>query len=277
MIYLVKYFLCKRIIAYGVDKNMYVIAICDDSSLDRMALRKKIEQNSELQMGLNFYEYRSGKELLDGMDKIKFSMIFLDIQMPEMGGEIVAEEIRKRDMDVILMFCAGYADPTPHSIKVQPFRFMKKGMPEEDKRKDINDAIQKMIENAQVPSFLGKMGSRRLILKPNDIVYIEKYKKSVKVHISNAAKKYHCIQTEDNNEPDIRFSEKLGVLYDELKEFGFGYPHDSYIINFKYMTSCSENEIKLEGFQDMVFKVSRSKAVEFNRLKREYLTAKYGR
>lgn len=263
--------------AYGVDKNMYEIAICDDSSLDRMALRQDIEQNSELQMGLNFHEYCSGKELLDGMNEIKFSMIFLDIQMPEMDGEIVAEEIRKRDSDVILMFWTGYADPTPHSIKAQPFRFMKKGMPEENKRKDINDAIQKMIEKSQVPTFLGKMGSSRLILKPDDIVYIEKYKKSVKVHISNAAKKFHCIQAEDNNEPDIRFFEKLGILYDEFKEFGFGYPHDSYIINFKYMTSCSGNEIKLEGFHDVVFKVSRSKAVEFNRLKREYLTAKYGR
>lgn len=255
---------------------MYEVAICDDSSMDRELLKRCIRELEEAE-NIIFHEYDSGKTLLQDMEKIRFNLIFLDIQMDELDGEKVADEIRKCDSEVVLTFITGYAEPTLHTIKVQPFRFIKKNMSEEEKKKDISESIKRMVEKSQVPVLLGKIGSSRIVLKPDDIVYIEKYKKAVRVHISDAAKKAFKKYMDGSQESDIRISDKLENIYHILSKHGFGYPHDSYIINFKYMISCTENEIRLEGFSETTFKVTRSKAVEFNRLKKEYLTAKYRR
>ena len=75
---------------------------------------------------------------------------------------------------------------------------------------------------------------------------------------------------------EIRITNKLNSLYEVLRPHGFGYPHDSYIINFKYLASCKKEELRLQGFPDTVFKITRSKSVEFNQLKKEFLTSKYG-
>lgn len=255
---------------------MYEVAICDDSALDRRLLREEISANKEYLEQIRFHEYGSGKELLAKMEQIRFSIIFLDIQMEGMDGEKTAEEIRKLDDGVVLIFYTGCAEPTPHSFEVQPYRFIKKNMPQIEKGKNINDAMDKMAAVMRMPSLEAKVNGGRLFLKPDDIVYMEKYRKSVKVYLSQSAKRRYHIQETDGREPEVRIADKLGNLYDSLRQYGFGYPHDSYIINYKYLMSCIENEIRLEGFPDVVFKVSRSKAVEFNQLKKVFLTAKYG-
>lgn len=255
---------------------MYEVAICDDSALDRRLLREDIGRYKKYQEQIRFHEYGSGRELLSKMEQIRFSIIFLDIQMGGMDGEKTAEEIRKLDDSVVLVFYTGCAEPTPHSFEVQPYRFIKKNMSQNEKNRNIIDALDKMAAVIQMPLLEAKINGGRLFLKPDDIVYIEKYRKSVKVYLSQSAKRWYHIRTIDDREPEIRIADKLGNLYSILRQYGYGYPHDSYIINYKYLMSCIENEIRLEGFPDTVFKVSRSKAVEFNQMKKEFLTAKYG-
>ena len=65
-------------------------------------------------------------------------------------------------------------------------------------------------------------------------------------------------------------------MYETLKYYGYGNPHDSYIINFMYLDSDTKKEITVRGY-DEVFSVARSKAVEFNSMKKQYFTGKYGR
>lgn len=254
---------------------MYEVAVCDDVPLDRKLLIKEIGRIKKYNSDLRFHEYNYGINLLADMEYIRFSIIFLDIQLEGIDGEQTAEEIRKRDDSVVLVFYTGYAEPTPHSIEVQPYRFIKKNMAEKDRLKYIEDSLEKMISVSEMPGLVAKVDGAKIVLRPDDIVYIEKYKKTVKVHISkNAMQKFHIAQDMDSM-PEIRISDKLETLYHMLQPYGFGYPHDSYIINFKYMVFCSENEIKLEGFPDMVFRVTRSKALEFNKQKRGFFTSKY--
>lgn len=254
---------------------MYEAAICDESPADRRQLIADINRFKEYTGQIRFHEYKSGRELLDQMEHIRFSIIFLDIQMEGMNGEEAAEEVRKRDDGVILVFYTGFAEPTPHSIEVQPYRFIKKNMPQAERNRNIRDALDKMASAALLPFVEAKINGGRLFLKPDDIVYIEKYRKSLRVQISASAKRKYRIEEKESAEVEIRIADKLNHLYERLKRYGFGNPHDSYIINFKYMMSCVENEIRLEGYEDIIFKVSRSKAAEFNRLKREFLTAEY--
>ncbi len=251
----------------------YDIAICDDVSLDAEFLIRRIQRLAVYKEELRFHEYRSGKELLAAMKDISFSLIFMDIQMGEMDGEQAAEKIREIDDNVILVFFTGYAEPTPHSIMVHPYRFIKKNMSEKELDKSIKEALEKMEAEADFPTIKAKIGSKTIILKANEIVYIEKYSKSVRIYISKAAARKYQIELKSKS--DIRASVKLKDIYEKLRSYGFGYPHDSYIINFQYIVSFTENEFRMEGYENTVFKVTRSKAVEFNRLKKEFYSEKY--
>ena len=255
---------------------MFDIAVCDDSELDRNLLIEEIRKCEKYRETVRFHQYSSGKELLTAMELARFSLIFLDIQMQGMDGERTAEEIRKMDDSVVLVFYTGFAEPTPHSFEVQPYRFMKKNMPPQEKSRHILAALDRMAELDLGPVFEARFDGGRLFLKPDDIVYIEKYRRGIRIHVSPAAKRrYHTGGLEDK-EPEIRIGGKLSAYYDVLKPYGFGYPHDSYVINFKYLMSCYKDEIRLHGFPNMVFKIARSKMNEFNQMKKEFLTSKYG-
>lgn len=254
---------------------IYDIAICDDALQDAEFLKKRIRRLRMYKEALRFHEYRSGKELLGAMEDINFSLIFMDIKMEGMNGEEVAEEIRKIDNNVVLVFFTGYAEPTPHSVMVQPYRFIKKNMSAKEINKNIKESLEKMAAEAELPTIRAKSGCKTLILKADEIVYIEKYSKSARIYISEAAARKNQMELENTNKLDIRSSVKLKDAYEILKPYGFGYPHDSYIINFRYVISYAKNEIRMEGYENTVLKVTRSKAVEFNRLKKEFYSAKY--
>ncbi len=256
---------------------MYEVAICDDVPLDIQILKKDIMQFKEYDGMLRFHEFTSGGQLLNAMEQIRFSIIFLDIRMKNLDGNQTAKQIRNIDDSVVLVYCTGYEEPSLHSIEMQAYRFIKKSMPKELRKSYIRASLDKMAEIAQMPTIVAKVDGKKIVLKADDIVFVEKYKKTVRVHISEVALKRYHLSAQEGNHLELRVSDKLINLYEMLKPCGFGYPHDSYIINFKYVISCADNDIKLEGFPTVHFKVTRSKAVEFNELKRKFLTSKYWR
>jgi len=139
----------------------------------------------------------------------------------------------------------------------------------------IRDSLDKMIELGQVPLLSANVNRERLFLKADDIVYIEKYKKNTRVHLSeNSIRIYGIRDLTDSDIPDIRMPDKLENIYERLKKYGFGYPHDSYIINFKYLTYCTSKLLRLKGVDNM-FQITRSKAQEFHVLKEEFMLSKY--
>ncbi|MBO5093898.1 MAG: response regulator transcription factor [Lachnospiraceae bacterium] len=248
----------------------FEIAVCDDSAIDRRQLIERIKKIKAYEPMLHFHEYEHGTALLEAMNQIRFSAIFLDVQMERIDGEKTAEEIRKIDNDVILVFNTGYAEPSPHSFEVQPYRYMKKNMNNEEQERYIMDVLEKMVQSETVPVLLVKCEGKKLYLRPNDIVYIEKCNKTTRAYISESAAKKH--QVDVNQE--FRISDKLEKLYHILEPYGFGYPHDSYIINFEYILGCTDKEFTLEGYENISFRFARSKAVEFKKQLQRFWNSK---
>lgn len=253
---------------------MYDIAICDDRAEDRRRLIQHINNNSIDQSSLRIHEYRSGLELLKEMRKISFAIIFLDIQMQGLDGNETAIRIREVDISVILVFYSGFTGPTNRSFEVQPFRYITKDLPDRQVAENIDAVLKHMIVNANKPVISANVNRTHLLIKAEHIIYIEKYKRSARIHITEYARELYGLRySQDEQIPDIRTSEKMEILYHTLKKHGFGWPHDSYIVNFSYLSSCTSTTLTLDGIP-FEFQITRSKSKEFLEHKKRFVMIK---
>lgn len=252
---------------------IFEIAICDDCEMDRNYLKIQIERIAKELTDVRIHEFESGICLLEAMKDIAFSAVFLDIQMAGMDGNETAKEIREMDKTVVLGFYTGFAEPSPVSFEVQPYRYIMKNMAEEQKQNYIRDILNQMLCIAKMPVLTARAARQQLRIRAEHIIYIEKYKKGMRAHLSRRAFPVYGI-AENEEKPDIRINGKLKDLYEELEQHGFGWPHDSYIINFNYVYSCTSKVLKLMEVED-IFQITRSKAKEFNKKKDRYLCSKY--
>ena len=84
---------------------MIKVALCDDIIDYNKKMESYIEKYSdENHVEVKITSYGSGSQLLLNFQKRKFDIIFLDVSMPEMDGFETAEEIRKSDPDVSIVF-----------------------------------------------------------------------------------------------------------------------------------------------------------------------------
>lgn len=253
---------------------MLRIAICDDNELDRRRLLAQIEAKKQ-EYEIQLQEFSSGEELLDAMQQVQFSGVFLDIQMQGMDGEAVARKIREKDAGLVLVFYTGFVEPSPVTFEVQPYRYIMKNMSEQQMEEYVTESMKKMQEQENVPRILVQAGKRQLFIRAEHVIYIEKYKRSTRVHISEYAYEGYGLEPDEEGKiPELRLHEKLGATYEALKKYGFGWPHDSYIINFLYLCSCTGKALQLAEIKN-VFQISRSKAKEFQEQKDCFICSKY--
>ena len=250
------------------------IAVCDDSVSDRKHL---IERIYKIAAGREFriYEFGSGIELLEAMKDIRFAAVFLDIQMKDMSGDETAKKLRDLDDSLVLVFYTGRAPITPERLEVLPFRYLMKNMPDAQFDAYIKAILDKVEACSSMPVLAANLQKRAVYINSKYVIYIEKYKKSTRAHLVPMAYEIYGIKADEHGKyPDVRISDPLEKTYEKLKQYGFGCPHDSYIINFEYMNTCTAKILGLEGVGSE-FPIARSKAKEFHALRGKFIQAKY--
>lgn len=253
---------------------MYDVAVCDDSAWDRDRLIGRINCLAS-DKELNIHEFSSGTELLKAMNNVRFAAAFLDIQMKGMDGDETAKRIREIDPAFVLTIYTGSSVITPERFEVTPYRYLMKNMPESQFNEYIKATLDMAERNIRIPMLTANLLKRKTLINSKYVIYIEKYKKSTRAKLLPIAYSLYGIEADDNGKyPDIRISDPLYKTYERLKKYGFGYPHDSYIINFKYVTVCTDKVVRLE-YGDNELPIARSKMKEFLALRGEYIRGKY--
>jgi two-component system response regulator LytT len=162
---------------------MFEIAICDDNAQDRKRLSERIGKNIPEAEKIRIHEFDCGISLLGAIKSIRFSIIFLDVQMKGIDGEETAIRIRELDNNVILVFYTGFVEPSPRSFEVQPYRYIMKNMSEKIMDRYIKDALDKMIEFGQAPFLTANMNRERLFLRADDMKNIRRTREFVSLKI----------------------------------------------------------------------------------------------
>lgn len=238
---------------------MYYIGICDDDPVFIEYIKRLF---GEACVDIEFYEYLSGEELIQDMpEKEKYDLLILDVAMPGMDGNKTAKKFREQFPDTVLVFCSGVCMPTVESFETTPYRYWLKQYTEEKMHQEVAGVLDKLQKNKVQPYIMRKRDSQLVKLSPDQISYISIAKRGTVIYIGNSKETYTS-------------SKKLVEFYEELKDFGFAYAHNSYIVNLKYVAMAGAKELEFVNGEKLT--ISRARAKEFLEAFALELAKKYG-
>ena len=197
------------------------IAICDDDRQLRKDLRRLVEVQLDL-MALTYEieEYESGISLLEHIDKKEPDILFLDIEMPGMGGMDTAKALRNLEKKMLIIFITAYPDYVFQGYEVHAFHYILKPY-EKTKLKEVLENAVKELSAMEEQFYMVQQKSGVLRLSLREIAYFKSDKRNV------------CAIRKNGEQ--ISFYEKLDAVEAELPDF-FQRIHNRYLVNMHYIS-----------------------------------------
>jgi two-component system LytT family response regulator len=168
------------------------ILVADDEALARKRVLKLIEPLSE---GNSVFEASSGKETLVQIKERQPDLVFLDIQMTDMTGFDVIEQIGKDTMPIII-FVTAYDNFAVRAFEVRAIDFLLKPF----KKERFEEAYKRALEHIQndsqkdyknkITGFIDYLHNNTHILDNHTKTYLDKI-------VLKIGKKYYFIDTTD--------------------------------------------------------------------------------
>ena len=224
---------------------MYYIGICDDDRVFIDYIKKLLREVCE---EIIFYEYLSGEELAaDLPNRESYDLLILDVRMPGMDGNETARKFRTQFPDTVLVFCSGVCMPTVESFETTPYRYWLKEYTKQRMEKEVADVFEKVKSSRAVPYVTGKKDKMLVKLSPKRISYISITKKGSLIHCEKET---------------YTSTKKVAEFYEQLKNFGFVYAHNSYIVNMKHIAAIGTKDLELVDGQILTISRARAKEVQ---------------
>lgn len=232
---------------------MLRIAICDDEIVIVEQVRSFI--NELYSSDLEITEFHSGETLVKAFKALhqeeRFDLIFLDIEMRGMNGVLAAKEIRKKDSNVLIIYISNYENYHRLLFEVEPFRFIKKPVMQEEFKEIFKIAYQRVCD---------KMGNLEV-----------KYKGSIKeipysqiIYFRSEGRNVNIFVRDD--EEIYNFTDKLDYVekkFEKRKE-QFLRVHKSYLVNYTYIKIFEYTRIVL--FNDEVISISQDRREDVRKM-----------
>ena len=211
---------------------MIRIAICDDepAMLDYLCEHISEEfkrQGAEIQID----KFTSGNDFLRAHRAEPFDVVFLDIDMPEISGFDIAEQISDSKYTLII-FVTTHDELVFSSLKFHPFRFIRKFFLDDELEEVICDINKTLSKRAAEKKFKLQTKLSDVYIDIEKIVYIEIYGHRLYVHMN-----------------DNEILECYGILSDyesQLEQFDFVRTHKSYLVNCRYIRSVEKDQVVLD-------------------------------
>lgn len=161
---------------------MLRIGLCDDESCARDALRLVLERLLKEEQEEIVYEFSSGETAVSWLQKHpgEIDLLFLDVEMRGISGIQAAEQIRKFDTKLQIVFVTGYQDFVFEGYRVQAVDYLVKPV-EEVRLADVLDRVRGYLKQAEEKQFVFQNGDGvyRFYLDEIRYFYSEKRKVSV--------------------------------------------------------------------------------------------------
>ena len=212
---------------------MLKVAILDDNKTALMISSSAVEaflkeKNAEYQL----FSFSNPLNFLASAKEEKFDLSFLDIDMPEMNGLEVANELADICKNGQIIFLSQREDLVFECLKFHPFGFIRKSKLIDDFSLMMNQYYQ-TISNAESDEtkidIIDK--TKTVSFKIKEIVYIE------------GDRNYQKVVLKDKTSQNIRVA--LGSLEEKLREHGFIRIHNGCLLNYLFIRSIANDEVYL--------------------------------
>ena len=126
------------------------------------------------------------------MDLSDCDVLFLDIELPDGDGISVAQKLRTRYTDLILVFVTCWIKYAPAGYRVNAFRYLIKGRLESEFEDCMDEILEKMFENHETFVLHTRDSAIEVFIK--NILYFEgTQSRSVVVHLQKEHSPIECI------------------------------------------------------------------------------------
>ncbi len=203
--------------------------------------------------------FSNGKEGLDGINKLKPDLIFVDIEMPELNG---FEMLGRLSYSPVVVFCTGHSKYAIEGYEYDPSDFLLKPI----KAQRFDSAVQKVFKDIdrrnleqrllrqkqQVGYLLLEFrdlhgDSRKVYVWPDDIVYVQPQENNANYI------EYHLL---DETCHVVKKTLKKAMI--DLESKGFVQVHRSYLVNKSKIKELYKNEtLVLRGANLVEIPISR--------------------
>ena len=205
------------------------ILICDDDTLIIEQLQKYIEsyfESNHLKCP-ELVSFTSGESLL--ADKNEKDIVFLDIEMPELGGMDAAERIRTVDPDVVLVFVTNMAQYAIRGYEVDALDFVLKPVNYYQFSTKLARALQRVQRRKGGQIALQTAGGVQL-LNTEDIYWLETRDRMLHYHTSTGVWSVRS---------SLQNAEK------QLAPYHFAKCNQCYLVNLRYVRAVQNDMVQV--------------------------------
>lgn len=226
---------------------MFRIAICDDESLFAEELRELLS-GYMMEKGLVFEIdiYGSGEALIElGIEVIKYTAVFLDINMEKIDGIKAAEKIREVSKEVFIVFVTAYVNYSLEGYRLDVVRYLLKG--NVNFPSTVNECVDALMDKLNYSvakrEFDFKEGTREISLER--LLYVESNLHKLEFHVMEENLKIYTMY------------ETLNALENKLAASDFIRIHQSYLVNIKYIKNVVRYKVILTNGIELVIPKAR--------------------
>ena len=215
---------------------MIMVAICDDETKIGAELEcALLDIFDKLNIKYEIDVFFAGEELYRKMEAgAHYDLIFLDIEFAkgEINGIEVGRLIREAHQNyfVSIVYISWEKKYALQLFDIQPLNFLVKPLEYEK----IEEVIRKYMKIAGLWSgeFTYKIGHDTFKVLTKDIIYIESYDRKLIMHLSGGKE-------------DEFYGSLKDVYEKQLKRFDFLFIHNSYVVNYDYVTALKFDKVLL--------------------------------
>jgi len=209
-------------------------AICDDEVVFQDRVATGVHEYAHKNKIVFLVECFSSGEDLIRSSRLDYDVYFLDVNMKEINGMQVATKIREKNDKAVIVFVSGYVQYAARGYRVNAIRYLLKTKIDEE-FEDCMDAVMEKIRSDDDELLEIRNGTKQILLKVSDILYIENFKRKVLFHMRGDSEKVYEQYA------------KITELAEELHSLGFIYCHSAYLVNAKKIAEIDQSEFVLSS------------------------------
>lgn len=231
---------------------MYHIAIVEDEKEYAEQLQTFLKQyEGEHNVKFKVTVFEDGAEILKDYQPI-YDLILLDIEMPEVNGMDAADQIRKKDQEVVMMFITNIASYAIRGYEVGALDYVMKPITYYGFAMRLGRALKRVQQNEQKAVLLPLSdGVKKLQIQ--QIYYVE---------VQNRILHFYT----DEGEYTIRGT--MQKVEESLRGHSFAKCNHWYMVNLRHVTEVRKNIAVVAGHE---LEISRRNRTPFMKALAEYV------